>query len=65
MDEKTGAEIIGQSLGAEEIAEQNRVETEIDGDEEAESGYGTSHRRVIGAERCDAMQRPQRTQETA
>ena len=51
MDEKTGAEIIGQSLGAEEIAEQNRVETEIDGDEEAESGYGTSHRRVIGAER--------------
>ena len=51
MDEQIGAEIIGQSLGAEEIAEQNGVEAEIDGDEEAESGDAAGHRRVIGAER--------------
>ena len=51
LDEQIGAEIIGQSLGAEEIAEQNGVEAEIDGDEEAESGDAARHRRIIGAER--------------
>ena len=51
MHQQISAEIIGQPLGAEEIAEQNRVETEIDGDEETESGDTASHRRIIGAER--------------
>ena len=62
MDEQIGAEIIGQSLGAEKIAEQNRVETEIDGDEEAESGDGARHRGIIGAE---SMQRDKKSAENA